>query len=240
MLPWVWLLCAPSWFLRIPITSSKLGNKVRTCIRYKSMAPRWAALPLGFGPTWEGVTCIAIRAFESAWHGGGFTVGDVTESLPQLIAERQAALQVTSLTQLYRRLPPGDDRITYETLRNLRNGTQRGVRDQRTLRDLALMLDVPEDRVRRALGVGPSWGPFELPPRASGLDPTERDVVLSVVDALLRAKRGEGRPGDAPADRSRPAEQSDYGLAARSGMGPPGALPDNDPETDSEGPEFGA
>ena len=113
----------------------------------------------------------------------------MSESLPQLIVRRMAELNAASMQALYRRLPDGDDRISYETLRNLANGTQRATRSPRIPRDLALMLEVTEAEVLDALGIGAESGPWELPPRASGLDQHERQVVIDLIDALLRAKR---------------------------------------------------
>lgn len=97
---------------------------------------------------------------------------------------------VKSIAELHRRLPEGEDRIAYETVRLLSNGDQRNTRDPRVPRDLALILDVAEDQVRAALKIEPNFGIFELPPRAQGLAPSERKVVLSVVDAIITAKRG--------------------------------------------------
>lgn len=116
----------------------------------------------------------------------------VTESLPQLFSRRMGDLKVSTVRQLYQRLPQGDgvDRVTYETVRKLHNGEQRGSRDQRVPRDLALMLEVSENEIRSAMKMPPTFGEFELPPRAQALDPQERVVVMAVVDALLRAKRG--------------------------------------------------
>ena len=55
------------------------------------------------------------------------------------------------------------------------------------------MLSVTEDVVREALAMPPTYGVWEIPPRAQALDPHERDVVMGVVDALLRAKRGAAK-----------------------------------------------
>lgn len=135
---------------------------------------------------------------------------DVAESLPELIARRMKDLSVTSLNALHRLLPPGDDRITYETLRLLNNGQQRGTRDERVFRDLALMLDVDTNTVRAAIGVEPDFGPFDLPPRAQGLDPQERSTVVGVMDAILRAKRGaSGWPDGAKPANTGPSQGDD-------------------------------
>lgn len=117
-------------------------------------------------------------------------MGDVSESLPELINRRMGELGVRTLSALHRRLMPGGDRITYETLRLLHNGYQRNTRDPRVPRDIALMLDVGESDVRAALKIEPNFGPFELPARAQGLAPSERKVVVGVVNAIIAAKRG--------------------------------------------------
>lgn len=132
----------------------------------------------------------------------------VTKSLPELISDRMADLGVESVRQLYNRLPnePGVQRVTYETVRKLYNGEQRGTRDERVPRDLALMLEVSENEVRAALAMPPAYGQFDLPPRAQGLAPQERDVVMAVVDALLRARRGTDAKKSGAAVGAGPAE----------------------------------
>ena len=146
-------------------------------------------------------------------------VDPVNESLPELIARRQRDLGAAKVAELYRRLPDGEDRITYETVRKLANGEQRSAREPRVFRDLALILSVDESVVRLAMGVEPSYGEFEMPPRAQGLDHHERDVVLGVMDALLRAKRqgGQHEARHAEAEKTPQADLTadDYTLAAR-------------------------
>lgn len=114
-------------------------------------------------------------------------------------------LKARNLSALYRLLTPGDDRITYETLRLLYNGHQRGTRDVRVPRDLALMLKVSENEIRQAMRVEPNYGRFEIPDRAQGLAPDERKVVVSVIDAILTAKRGGQTwvPGTAGSEESK-------------------------------------
>ncbi|QXT62720.1 hypothetical protein [Tessaracoccus palaemonis] len=153
----------------------------------------------------------------------------MTETVPELIARRMGELQITSLLALHRRLPEGS--ISYETVRNLANGKQRGTRDERVIRDLATMLSVKEDVVRAALGAEPNYGPWELPERAQGLDQHERQVVVSMVDALLRAKR----TGGSSDGRQPEAEKSDDGGSgaahdvgkAGAAFTPSGGQPDN-------------
>lgn len=51
---------------------------------------------------------------------------------------------------------------------------------------------VEENDVWRAAGRKPKLGPFELPSRADKLEPSERAVVLSVIDAILAAGERDG------------------------------------------------
>lgn len=116
----------------------------------------------------------------------------MAESLPALIARRQKERGASSLRALYSLAELGDGGISYETLRRLSNGEQRGSRDPRVPRDLAVILGVSERIVREALAMEPDYGMWELPPRAQGLDARERDTVERVIDAILEAKRRGG------------------------------------------------
>lgn len=131
-------------------------------------------------------------------------MGAVAKSLPELFAKRMGELGTKSVRELYQRLPDDGDCVTYETVRKLYNGEQRGTRDERVPRDLALMLGVDENVVREAMSIPPTYGPWEIPPRAQSLDPDERDAVMGVIDALLRAKRtgGTERGGTHKAEKS--------------------------------------
>ena len=110
------------------------------------------------------------------------------ESLQEMIRRVMREEGLDSVRALYRRLPDNKDRVTYETVRKLANGEQRGTRDPRVFRDLAIMLRVDENDVRTALNELPTYGDWELPPRAQSLNPDERATVMNVVDAILRAK----------------------------------------------------
>lgn len=112
----------------------------------------------------------------------------VTETFPQLFHRRMGELHLKSVRDMWRRLPDDPDRISYETVRLLANGQQRTVNEQRVIDDLVLILGVDENQIRASLALPPSYGPWDLPPRAQVLDPQERTVVMSVVEALLRAK----------------------------------------------------
>ncbi|MCL8026352.1 hypothetical protein [Nocardioides bruguierae] len=80
---------------------------------------------------------------------------------------------------------------TYEVFRRIRNGHTR-ITDT-TASALATMLDVPLSDVYRAAGIAPRLGRFELPTRADRLDQDQRKVVLSVVDAILKAGEGDAK-----------------------------------------------
>lgn len=124
--------------------------------------------------------------------------GDVSESLQDLIRRIMREQDIDCVRSLYRRLPDAHDRVTYETVRKLANGEQRGTRDTRVFRDLAIMLRVDENDVRAAMGVPPTYGEWQLPPRAQSLNLDERAAVMGVVDAILRAKRVNAASSGAP------------------------------------------
>lgn len=67
----------------------------------------------------------------------------MAESLPALIARRQKERGAPSLRALYSLAELSDGGIGYVTLRRLSNGEQRGSRDSRVPRDLAMILGVP-------------------------------------------------------------------------------------------------
>lgn len=142
---------------------------------------------------------------------------DVTESLPDLIGRRMKELGATSIRALHARLPDDDDRISPETVRLLRSGRQKDAGD-RTIRDLALMLGVSENEVRRALDLPPTYGPWQIPDRANVLTPKERTVVMSVIDALVSARTEEkswarGNASSEEADQGEAPEVEDSGAS---------------------------
>lgn len=125
---------------------------------------------------------------------------------------------------------------TYEVFRRIRNGHTR-ITDV-TASALATMLDVPEEDVYRAARIAPRLGRFELPTRADRLDDQQRQVVLSVVDAILSASQA-GAVGE---ETSRP----DLRVAARRvgertrGQKQRDAIEGVGEESQGEGPEGGA
>jgi len=78
-------------------------------------------------------------------------------------------------------------KVSYETLRLIRTGRHSGSISQDVAEGLALALDVPLTRVLAVAGRRIPQGPFVLPKRAEALTKSERNVVLSVVDAILDA-----------------------------------------------------
>ena len=89
-------------------------------------------------------------------------------------------------------------KVSYETLRLIRTGRHSGSISQDVAEGLALALDVPLTRVLAVAGRRIPQGPFVLPKRAEALTKSERNVVLSVVDAILDAA-GQNR---APAEHA--------------------------------------
>lgn len=112
----------------------------------------------------------------------------VTESFPQLFRRCMAEQGKTSVMDMWRMLPETPDRTSYETIRLLSTGKQRTVSQQRVIDDLVIILRVSENTIRTSLAMPPTYGDWDLPPRAQSLDPHERGVVIGVVDALLRAR----------------------------------------------------
>ena len=79
--------------------------------------------------------------------------------------------------------------LSHSTVHAIERG--RPTVEDRAIDGLALALDVPVDKVRRAAGVRrpDTAEPFVLPRRASRLSRKERELILGMVDALLEAKR---------------------------------------------------
>lgn len=128
-------------------------------------------------------------------------MSDMTETLQDLverrlneIGKRRGRGESISLREAYQRLldraEAGEVQLdspipTYEVFRRIRKGHS-SISDK-TAGALATMLDVPPERVYAAAGVRPRLGRFELPPRADRLDDQQRQVIISVVDAILAA-----------------------------------------------------
>lgn len=113
-------------------------------------------------------------------------------TLGGFIRERMDAAEITSVRELARRIG-----VAPETARRVLNN--RDQPSESTLRKLADGLPAPIGQLRRLAGrpVG-ARGPFVLPPEADQLDQDQRDVVLSVVNALLRASAHSNASADAP------------------------------------------
>lgn len=84
----------------------------------------------------------------------------------------------------------------YETFRLIANGRHSGNISEDTVEAL-IRIGLPERAVRAAAGqqVQSGLGPFVLPKKANRLSPAQRDVVLSVVNAILDASE---RPAERP------------------------------------------
>ncbi|WKN47111.1 hypothetical protein [Nocardioides sp. Arc9.136] len=114
------------------------------------------------------------------------------------------------------RVETGEEQLgpppTYEVFRRIRNGHSR-ISDA-TASALATMLDVPIEDVYTAAKIRPRLGRFTLPTRADRLDDQQRQVVLSVIDAILQA--GETSAEDEPkATRPRAISRSEAQEARR-------------------------
>jgi hypothetical protein len=117
-------------------------------------------------------------------------------------------------------------KVSYETLRLIRTGRHSGSISQDVAEGLALALDVPLTRVLAVAGRRIPQGPFVLPKRAEALTKSERNVVLSVVDAILDAA-GQNR---APAEHASSAAAERAAQGAGQGAGPgPGQAPALEP-----------
>ncbi|MGH3261245.1 MAG: hypothetical protein ACRDNS_04530, partial [Trebonia sp.] len=83
--------------------------------------------------------------------------------------------------------------VSHGTLHRLAVGLHHGRLRERTIRGVALALDVPQSTVRQALpaDVARRERPFVLPPRADRLDARERRLVLDYVDRLIAKRRRE-------------------------------------------------
>lgn len=108
--------------------------------------------------------------------------------LASLVTERRAELGIS--------LREAADRsgglVSKSQIAAIERGETTTVTDK-TVRGLALALDVPVPRVWAAAGVRPSrLRPFEVPERANRLNARERRLVLTLIDTLLAAH--EERP----------------------------------------------
>lgn len=126
-------------------------------------------------------------------------MSDMTETLQQLVERRLREMgkrrgrgENLSLREAWLRLPEGDDGqrpVSYETVRRIREQGHTNI-GRATAVALATMLDMPVEDIQTAAGQRPEAGPFVLPARADRLNPSERQVVLAVVDAILDASGG--------------------------------------------------
>jgi hypothetical protein len=106
-----------------------------------------------------------------------------TELDRQQISYRQAAERSQGL-------------ISYGHLNQLATGREGGNLSEQVLAGIALAIDVPLAKVRRAYGQ-PSKGPIEfiLPPGSERLSEKERRVIRATIAAFLDAKK-DSRPNE--------------------------------------------
>ena len=102
--------------------------------------------------------------------------------LQTLVLTRMAELGLSFRTAAAR----SGGNVSHSTLNNIVLGKHGGQFDDETLHGIALALDLPQSRVREAVGAtrdAPTE--FRLPRKANKLSPAERRAVLTLVDALL-------------------------------------------------------
>lgn len=87
--------------------------------------------------------------------------------------------------------------VSYESMRHIGRGIHSGAITDRVAEGLSLALQVPLERVYRAAGTPMPGERWELPARASRLDPAERRLVEDVINGLLAARDKGIRIGEA-------------------------------------------
>jgi hypothetical protein len=154
-------------------------------------------------------------------------VSAMPETLQQLVRRRLHEMGISrgrdgslSLREAYLAVEGAE--VSYEVVRRVEKGGHTNI-GAGAVRTIATMLDVAENDVRLAAGQKPDLGPFRLPSRANRLERPERDVVLSVIDAILAAGQREARtplravptaamedePRGRQPERERPGENTD-------------------------------
>ncbi|GAU71272.1 hypothetical protein SSP35_32_00010 [Streptomyces sp. NBRC 110611] len=117
------------------------------------------------------------------------------DDLQRLVVARLAELGSPRRPLSYRAAAArSQGHVSHGTIGRIARGQHSGVLEDETLDGLALALDVPRTRIEKAAGIFRErpLQPFTLPARASLLSRSEREVVLSVVDALLAAATRTG------------------------------------------------
>jgi transcriptional regulator with XRE-family HTH domain len=83
-----------------------------------------------------------------------------------------------------------DGLVSYGHLNQIVNGKHTGHLDDRTLKGIALAIDVPVSKVRKAYGTTATEPiEFHLPDRARHLTAKERAAILAMVDAFLESNK---------------------------------------------------
>lgn len=107
--------------------------------------------------------------------------------LGQLVAARRRRLKL-SLREVAEK---SSGALSFQTVHAIEEGRTNIGTDK--LDALADVLGLPREVVREAAGRDPALGPFWLPVEVDSLDREERETVLAVVRALLRAKGKRNR-----------------------------------------------
>lgn len=103
------------------------------------------------------------------------------KSLQRLVADRLA-----ELNRSYREAERQSGKlVSHGTLQKIATGQHSGKFNEKTLRGIALAIDVTPSEVRAAAGAREDFGRFQLPEKASKLRPKQRKALISMMEALL-------------------------------------------------------
>ena len=128
------------------------------------------------------------------------TRGTAGETLADLLVLAQRRQGVKGGRALDRRATELGHRVSHTTLNKIMSGTASGQQNISTLDAIAALAEVSRTRVHAAAGRPAPGKPFaaELPPESDLLSRRQRDVVLSVVRALLDEADATSANRDAP------------------------------------------
>lgn len=126
------------------------------------------------------------------------------EDLGSIVRQARKALGISQRTAADRAVEAGGQ-IDHSTISKIETG-KAVAPDRRTLEALSVALDVPLERMEKAVGVEALGRPFILPDYASRLSLAEREAVRNLVRVIAESKTG--RAGDEGAD-STPAIAAD-------------------------------
>ena len=126
------------------------------------------------------------------------------EDLGSIVRQARKALGISQRTAADRAVEAGGQ-IDHSTISKIETG-KAVAPDRRTLEALSVALDVPLERMEKAVGVEALGRPFILPDYASRLSLAEREAVRNLVRVMAESKTG--KTGDEGAD-STPAIAAD-------------------------------